>query len=40
MLPLRDRADLGVMAIKGYTVLPKAPASRTLVGVSYPSAGM
>ena len=26
MLPLRDRVDLGAMAMKGYSAFPKAPA--------------
>ena len=27
VLPFRGRVDLGVMAMKGYTIFPKAPAS-------------
>ena len=50
MLPFRTRVDLGVMIMKGYSALPKAPASlkphpyivyvksRTFVAGSYPSA--
>ena len=31
MLPLQARVDLGAMAMKGYSVIPKSPASDCLV---------